>query len=126
LDLKEHRDHDKCNLRIIKSKSQLGFLPLVEYLFQKGANLEARDESGETALHESAKNGHSSVVTFLLAKGARLEAKTDDGNISTIFHLESTVKPVNNSHPWDSKNWSLFQVGRYLEGAHQKLVLILD
>ena len=54
----------------------------MEYLFQKGANLEAaRDDSGETALHESSKNGHLAVVNFLLAKGARLEAKTDDGNI---------------------------------------------
>jgi ankyrin repeat protein len=61
----------------------------VEYLYLKDAKLEARDESGETALHESAKNGHSSVVTFLLAKGARLEAKTDDGNISSFVVFEA-------------------------------------
>ncbi len=48
-------------------------------LLEKGANAEAKDDRGETALHRAAKNGQSNVVRFLIGTGANLEAETNGG-----------------------------------------------
>ena len=52
---------------------------LAHLLLGMGANVEAKDDRGETALHGAATYGHESVVRILIEKGANLEAKTNVG-----------------------------------------------
>ncbi|KAM3549052.1 hypothetical protein MY1884_008914, partial [Beauveria asiatica] len=48
---------------------------VVRLLLEKGAEIEAKDESGRTALGWAARQGHEAVVRLLLEKGAEIEAK---------------------------------------------------
>ncbi|KAJ4387255.1 hypothetical protein N0V93_007844 [Gnomoniopsis smithogilvyi] len=47
----------------------------VKLLFEKGAEIEAKDTSSRTALSWAAGDGHEAIVKLLLKKGADLEAK---------------------------------------------------
>jgi len=58
---------------------------VVELLVDKGANLDAQDKLGWTALQRAADNGHGEVVKLLVEKGANLEAQDTYGR--TALHL---------------------------------------
>ena len=53
-----------------------GHLQNVEYLYSKGADMEANDYDGRTPLHYACQ-GHLPIVEYLLSKGANIEAKDD-------------------------------------------------
>jgi ankyrin repeat protein len=44
-----------------------------------GADLNAKDNDGETALHEASKWDHQDIVKFLIDKDADVNAKASDG-----------------------------------------------
>jgi len=64
-----------------------GFLPTIECLVEKGAELEATNSDGNTALHLTSRKGWLTSVKYLLQKGANLEAKNEAGD--TALHLAS-------------------------------------
>ena len=78
-----------CSLSVLFSQSYLdqdllkmareGQDALVRTLLNSGADINARDESGRTALMLAALGGHVATVTSLLDAGADVEAKDDDG-----------------------------------------------
>ncbi|GAX86287.1 hypothetical protein CEUSTIGMA_g13699.t1 [Chlamydomonas eustigma] len=59
--------------------AKAGNLIEVKDLLDKGADKEAKDKNGSTALHGAAENGHKDVVALLIEKGADKEAKNDSG-----------------------------------------------
>jgi ankyrin repeat protein len=64
-----------------------GFLPTIECLVAKGAELEARNSDGNTALHLTSRKGWLTSVKYLLQKGANMQAKNNAGD--TALHLAS-------------------------------------
>jgi hypothetical protein len=52
----------------------------VKELLRKGANVNARDESGHTPLHHAAYRGHAEVAELLLERGADVNARDKDGH----------------------------------------------
>jgi ankyrin repeat protein len=52
-------------------------------LSDKGADIEAKDNIGGTALHQAAMHRHEVLVQLLLKKGADIEAKDKDGDLDT-------------------------------------------
>ena len=51
-------------------------LPIVQYLIEKGANIEAKDGySKNTPLHLACENNHLEIVEYLIEKGANIETK---------------------------------------------------
>lgn len=56
-----------------------GLLPLVEKALRIGADIEAQDDDGKTALHWASERGHSSVVSVLLSNGANVNSITYSG-----------------------------------------------
>ena len=56
-----------------------GHLPLVLTLIEKGADVDAKDKGGDTALMGAARGGHLPLVLALIEKGADVEAKTYRG-----------------------------------------------
>lgn len=47
-----------------------GHLKIVELLLEKGADVNIRNEGGETPLHYAAHNGHTQMMKILLKNGA--------------------------------------------------------
>jgi len=56
-----------------------GLRPIVQMALEIGADIEAQDEKGKTALHWASERGHVHVVDMLLAHGANLENRTYAG-----------------------------------------------
>jgi ankyrin repeat protein len=69
-------------------------LPLVEALIPHNPNLEARDSSGQTALHRAVKQGKIDVVRLLLDHGAQIDAKTSDGSTPLFYAAEFGKVPI--------------------------------
>ena len=71
-----------------------GVVDMLELLARRGADLEARDLSGRTALHFAAKKGSPRVVQSLLVLGAEIYATTR--NKLTCLHIavEAARRPV--------------------------------
>jgi ankyrin repeat protein len=59
---------------LLKIASELGYLAIVDLLLDRGANLEATDDLGQTALTSAAGYGRAEVVGRLLDRGANLDA----------------------------------------------------
>jgi uncharacterized protein len=61
-----------------------GRLDAVRYLLDQGADVNARDERGRSALTEAAFNGNASVIKELILRGAELNALSDEGTALDI------------------------------------------
>jgi ankyrin repeat protein len=59
----------------------------VKLLLEKGAELEAKDSSGWTALSYAARYGNEAVVKLLLEIGAELEAKSSSGQTPLLYAM---------------------------------------
>src|SRR5581483_5057182 len=51
----------------------------IRLLLEKGADIEARDEQGQTPLIRAAADAQTGIVKLLLEKGADIEAKDTSG-----------------------------------------------
>jgi len=56
-----------------------GFLDVVTFLVEKGADINAKNKKGSTPLHHSAQMGTLDVAKFLVARGAALDVKDAAG-----------------------------------------------
>ena len=64
-----------------------GHVETLQYLLSTkvGAELEAKNESGETALHSAVQNGHVEALEVLVKHGASTDPDADGG--SRLLHL---------------------------------------
>jgi len=62
-----------------KFRSQIDALATAEVLLEAGADVNARDSRGRTALHAAAAQGYTDVAKFLVEHGADLKAADADG-----------------------------------------------
>ncbi len=60
-------------------KTQAQSLETADALLDAGADIDARDERGRTALHAAAAQGNTDLVSFFAAQGADLTAVDGDG-----------------------------------------------
>ena len=68
--------------------ARTGHSGTVRDLIAAGANLNVKDEHGNTALIEAARNGHDDVVRTLLASGADATIKNDEGKTALMLALQ--------------------------------------
>ena len=59
-----------------------------EILITKGADVNARDDSGETPLHWAARSGQKEAVELLIAKGANISAKDSQGRTALGWAID--------------------------------------
>eukprot|EP01059_Diplonema_ambulator_P031336 TRINITY_DN5711_c0_g1_i1.p1 TRINITY_DN5711_c0_g1~~TRINITY_DN5711_c0_g1_i1.p1 ORF type:complete len:416 (+),score=93.85 TRINITY_DN5711_c0_g1_i1:653-1900(+) len=65
-----------------------GYLEVIEYLYSKGATLDA-DEYGCSALHYASQNGHIDIISFCLKHGLDINKQSNEG--LTPLHYASLV-----------------------------------
>ena len=56
-----------------KAAARAGNVEAMEQLLEKGADIDALDEHGQTALMLAAMAGHAAVARFLISRGAKLD-----------------------------------------------------
>jgi len=66
-----------------------GHLAVVQLLLESGADVKARNDSGDTALHHAASQGYPRIVELLLANGADVETRNDSGE--TALHRAAST-----------------------------------
>ena len=71
-------------ISLIEAASK-GDIDTVRTLLAKGADVNAEDNDGNTALMASAKNGHTNIVQVLLKQGADVNAKTKSGETALMI-----------------------------------------
>ena len=73
-------------------------LKKIKYLVYLGADVNAKDEDGRTALMLALNNGQLDAVKYLIKQGANLEAKYKDGKTGsgrvyrTVFYRTKICK----------------------------------
>jgi ankyrin repeat protein len=67
-----------------KSAVKAGDVKTLEALLDAGADVDAKDEHGQTALMNAARDGHAPVVRLLVARGADLN-HTAKFNLSALM-----------------------------------------
>lgn len=68
----------------MKAAVRAGDVPALEALLDAGADVNARDEHGQTALMNAARDGHAAMVRALVARGADLN-HTAKFNLSALM-----------------------------------------
>jgi ankyrin repeat protein len=71
-----------------------GNLPKILELLKNGADLEAKNKRGDTALMLTALNGHKEVAEFFIENGADLEAKNKLGDTALMYAAENGYEKV--------------------------------
>lgn len=68
----------------------------VSALLAAGANIDARNSKGQTALHTAAKAGFPKVIQVLLKAGAEVNVRDDKGESPLFYAFRSSVKKREN------------------------------
>ncbi len=89
---------------------------LVEILLSAGADVNARDETGQTPLMLAAAEGHTETVTALLDAGADVHAKDNDGKTASLLAGEKGHAEIQQILGIDPKDWQLWEKD-YVAGA---------
>jgi len=76
------------------ASARTGHAGTVRDMIASGANVNVKDEHGNTALIEAARNGHNDVVRALLAAGADVKAKNDDGKTALMLAAQGGHEDV--------------------------------
>lgn len=69
--------------KLIKAAKK-GNTAKIEKLLARGADVNARNKSGWTALMHAAVNGHTAIIKALLAAGADVNAKNKNGGTALM------------------------------------------
>ena len=77
------------NAKALHIAAEYGHDAMVVYLIENGADVNARDQPGNTALHIAVRNANKDIASFLLDKGALINAQDSNGN--TPLHESLTA-----------------------------------
>lgn len=70
-------------------QSEIGRIPIIKELVKKGANPDAKNEKGETPLHQAASKGHWITIKILLKAKANKYASTLNGETPMAYAIKN-------------------------------------
>ena len=79
---------------LVAPRSDFGGLGLVTLLVERGADVNAKDEYGETPLHKTARSGRRAAAGVLLAHGAELQRRNRKGQTAADVAEEAHMDPL--------------------------------
>jgi len=116
----------------IISAAKIGDTNTILTLLNKGANVDEKDEYGETALMHAAYNGHNKTVKLLVEYGAKIDIKDNNNQTALHFaalngHKEIVDILINKGADINAKESNYGQTPLFLatKNGHEKIVLQL-
>ncbi|KAI0103406.1 ankyrin repeat-containing domain protein [Daldinia grandis] len=92
----EARDMVNCNSTAIVVAALRSIEPAIDLLIQHGANVNAKDSKGFTALHAACISSKPEIITMLVENGAQVDATNCMGDSPLVFICRTiTVKQQN-------------------------------
>lgn len=110
---------------MLRLHSSLLYSQGVELLVNRGADLEAQNNDGETPLHIMARRRRLGCVVMLLSVGANVNAQSSDG--STPLHYAGVVSSKHSYRGFDSSSLFLFSwLKNFVWSASERKASALD
>jgi DUF1680 family protein/ankyrin repeat protein len=113
------------NRTVLHYAAERGNTGMAELLIASGADVNAKDQYGDTPLHLAVKAGHRNIIEMLIAKGADVNAKSNDDqmpldlahgqNHTDIFELLRTKGADTSSLHVAARIGDLAKVKEFLE-----------
>ena len=66
----------------------------MKYLVENGADANAKDDNGRTALMDASYNGHLEIVKYLVENGADVNVKNDQGKTALDIAKEKEYTTI--------------------------------
>jgi hypothetical protein len=95
-----NRCFGEYGITFLHAAASEGILPLVAFLIQKGANVNAKSKGGFTPLYGAVRKGHLVIVKYLLRRAADLASEFPEGNLVDLAYerghaeLGKLLKPL--------------------------------
>ena len=111
--------------------SEKGNLQKIKKLLENGANVNARNKWGDTALMRSALKGHKEVVEILIENGANINAKNGLMDTTMMYaaangHVEIVQLLIDKGADVNAKNyWQYTAIALAALNKHEKVVKLL-
>jgi len=99
-------DGGEPTMRVLLAAAQ-GATDIVQALLAHGADINAKDTSGRTALIQAASQGHIDTLQGLLARGANVNARNNDGETAlTWARARGNTEAVKLLRQAGAKEWN--------------------
>ena len=105
-----------------KAEPESSVLETVKMAVKLGADVNAQNPAGDTALHTAASQGQNSVVRFLVASGARLDIRNKRGQTPLTAAMEGNRR----SRPADDAGVDQSDAPARRPAAHESTVTLLQ
>ena len=86
-------EQDRVNKRLLKA-AEWGDVPGVKQALNAGANINIKDEQGDTALHLAAYWGREAIVRVLLEAGADIDIQDNTGSTALDLGIGATAQMI--------------------------------
>ena len=82
----------------IHQAAEEGNTNMVRDLIRQGADVNAKNDDGETPLHCAAWEGHQETAQVLLANGADVRARANDGETPLDMAADDAMRQILTTH----------------------------